>query len=509
MGVNADNTEFTFTLREGMKWSDGVPVTTEDIRFTWEDCVLNEEYSPAGPSSRYRTGSKVGNTPMTLEIIDDYTFKCTFDGPYGGFPVALSIQGWVSYNEIMQPKHFMEQFHPDYADPDELAAMIEENNFETWVQLFNFKAFNSWDYFRIRVMDVPKLTPWILVEASDERCVTERNPYYWKVDAAGNQLPYIDRIEYIYVPDTEVLAVEQMAGGVDYGAETVGMPKLALYRENEEAGNYFLRLGNIHRTSGVGFLNLCYPDEAWRKVVRNVDFRRALSHAIDRVELIDTVYYGLGEPSHMNPNEYDPDLANELLDGIGMDQRDAEGWRLDPDGNPFVIEFDVWGVVFYDNLPTAQLYAQYWKDVGINTTIQSIDDQLYGQRNAANESKATTIFDVSTLWFYQSYGWSYWDLLWNQWWNTQGEQGEEPPDEYKQLRTLTEQIMEVTPDIGRWETAVACEQNIYDNVWYFVPTVNQKQPRIESKDFGNCTTNEMAFSIAQTLSMEQVYFKNV
>jgi peptide/nickel transport system substrate-binding protein len=509
MDVNEDNSEFTFTLREGLKWSDGVPLTTEDLRFTWEDCILNEEYSPSGPGSQYRTGSRIENNPMTVEIIDDYTFKCTFDGVYGGFPVALAIQSWRSYNELFQPKHFMQQFHPDYADPDELQAMIEENNFETWVQLFNFKGFNSWDYFRERVLDVPKLTPWILVEASDERCVTERNPYYWKVDTAGNQLPYIDRIEYTHVPDSEVLSVKQFAGEVDYGCETVGMPKLALFRENEDQGNYFLKVGNIHRTSGVAFLNLTYPDEAWRKVVQNVDFRRALSVAIDRVELIDAVYYGLGEPSHLNPNEYDPDLANELLDSIGMDQRDADGWRLDPDGNPFVIEFDVWGTVFYDNLPTAELYTQYWKDVGINTTLQSIDDSLYGQRRAANESKATTIFDVSTLWFYQAYGWAYWDVLWNTWWGTQGEQGEEPPDDYKALRAKVQTIMEVTPDVGRWEVTPEVEQMIYDNVYYFVPTVNQKQPRIESKDFGNVSDNEMAFSIVQTLSMEQVYYKSI
>ncbi|NLF03305.1 MAG: ABC transporter substrate-binding protein, partial [Anaerolineales bacterium] len=316
---NDDYSEYTFTLREGMKWSDGVPVTTEDIRFVWEDLVLNEEYSPAGPSSRFRAGSKIRNNPMTLEIIDDYTFKCTFDGPYGGFPVALSIQGWVSYNEIMQPRHFLEQFHPKYADPDELAAAIAAENFETWVQLMGFKAFNSWNYFRVQSLEVPKLTPWILVESSDQRCVTERNPYYWKVDAAGNQLPYFDRIEYTYVPDREVLAIQQMAGDVDYACEPLVMPKLSLYRENEEVGKFRLMLGNIHRTSGCAFLHLTVPDEAWRKVVQNLDFRRALSHAIDRLEIIDAVYYGLGEPSHLNPNEYDPDLANELLDGIGMD----------------------------------------------------------------------------------------------------------------------------------------------------------------------------------------------
>jgi len=355
---------------------------------------------------------------------------------------------------------------------------------------------------------VPKLTPWILVEASDERCVTERNPYYWKVDTAGNQLPYIDRIDFTYVPDGEVMTVQQMAGESDYGCEVVGMPKLALYRENEEAGNYNLKLGNIHRTSGVLFLNLTNANEQWRKVMWNVDVRRALSHAIDRVELIDTVYYGLGDPTHMNPSEYDPDLANELLDGAGMDQRDADGFRLDPDGNPFVIDIEI-STMYFDNAPASQLYMQYFKDVGINTTVKTIDYQLLTTRLNANELYGTILHESSTTWYYKWWGFGWWDILWNQWWNTQGAEGEEPPQEYKDMRAVVDQTMVVEPTVGRWELKPQIDQMVYDYVWYLVPSVNQKQPRIENKDFGNCSDNELCYSIAQTLSMEQVFYKSI
>ena len=504
--ANADQTEFTCKLRVGMRWSDGHPVTTEDVRFVWEDVYNNEELYAAGLPAWLREGSKADGGPATLEILDDFTFRVSFPGRYGGFPVALAIQSWRAYDVFLKPRHYLEQFHATYADPDKLDALVAEFGFDTWVQLFNHKDINSWAYMNERGLEMPKLSPWILTEATDQRCILERNPYYFKVDEAGQQLPYIDRIEYTTIRDLEVLALHQFAGGVDYGAETVTMPKLALYRENEEQGDYNLALGNIHRTSGVAFVNLTLEDEAWRKVVWDVRFRKALSIAIDRVELIDAVYYGLGEPSTLNPNVYDPAEAIRLLDEIGMDKRGPDGYRLDPDGNPFAIEFQVMDS-FYDNVPATELYVDYWKAVGINSTMKVIDGSLWGQLVNANELKATTIFDVSTLWYYQAYGHGYWDQLWWRWWTTDGRDGEEPPEDVKELYRKREEIMFVPPEEGR-AVAEECEKMIHDYVYYFIPTIFQKQPRIESKRLGNVTDNPDAFSIAQTLSMEQTFFKS-
>ncbi len=501
-----DQKEFTFKLREGLKWSDGKPVTTQDIRFTWENVYNNEEIYPSGVPSWLRTGSKADGNPAKFEFLDDFNFKVTFDGPYGGFPVALAIQSWRSYQDLIKPRHYLEQFHKKYADPAKLDALIKENKFETWVQLFNFKDANSWAYMNARGLGMPKLSPWILVEASDQRCVLERNPYYFKVDAAGQQLPYFDRIECTTIRDLEVLALQQFAGGVDYGCETVTMPKLALYKENEAKGGYNLKFGNIHRTAGVAFLNLTYNDESWRKVVRDVRFRRALSIAIDRKEIIDAIYYGYAKPeTPLNPHEYDPAKANKLLDEMGMDKRGPDGFRLAPDGKPFVIEFET-SSEFYDHVPATELYVQFWKAVGINTTLKVIEASLRGQRLSANELKATTYFEVSTLWYYQAYGQGWWDRLWWVWWTTKGKQGEEPPAEVQTLYRKREQIMEVSPAEGR-KVHEECMKIVYDNVFYFVPNVEQKQPRIESKKMGNVMTTEDCFSITQTLSMEQVFYK--
>ena len=291
---------------------------------------------------------------MKLEIVDDYTFKCSFTQPYGGFPVNLAIGGWHAYDVLLQPRHYLEQFHKKYADPAKLDALIKEGKFETWVQLFNNKWGSAWDYMRARTIDLPKLSPWILKEANDQRTVLERNPYYFKVDAAGNQMPYIDRIEFTTVADPEVLAVKQFAGETDYGCEVVTMPKIALYKQNEAKGNYNLKFGNIHRTAGVIFLNLTYKDDNWRKVVQDIRFRQALNMAINRKEIIDAVYYGYAEPTDLVPNKYDEAGAMKLLDAMGMDKKDADGFRLGPDGKTFTILIEPHND-FWDHGPVAQL----------------------------------------------------------------------------------------------------------------------------------------------------------
>ena len=333
---------------------------------------------------------------------------------------------------LLQPRHYLEQFHKKYADPAKLDAAIKEGKFETWMQLFNNKWGISWDYMRAKTIPLPKLSPWILKESNDQRTVLERNPYYFKVDAAGNQMPYIDKIEFTTVADPEVLAVKQFAGETDYGCEVVTMPKIALYKQNETKGNYNLKFGNIHRTAGAIFLNMTYKDETWRKVVQDIRFRQALNMAINRKEVIDAVYYGYAEPTDLVPNKFDEAGAMKLLDAMGMDKKDADGFRLGPDGKTFTILIEPHND-FWDHGPVAQLAAQFWNKVGIKTTMKPLTGALWGPKVNANELQATVLFDVSTLWYYQAYGLDLWGSLWNTWRTTGGKQGEEPPQAVKDL----------------------------------------------------------------------------
>ena len=290
---------------------------------------------------------------MKLEIVDDYTFKCSFASALRRLPGQLAIASWHAYDVLLQPRHYLEQFHKKYVDAAKLDALIKEGKFETWVQLFQSKWGISWDYMRAKTIPLPKLSPWILKEANDQRTVLERNPYYFKVDAAGNQMPYIDRIEFTTVADVEVLAVKQFAGETDYGCEVCQMPKIALYKQNETKGNYNLKFGNIHRTAGAFFLNLTHKDPNYRKVVQDLRFRQAVNMGINRKEVIDAVYYGYAEPTDMVPNKFDAAGAMKLLDAMGMDKKDADGFRLGPDGKTFTILIEPYSDFWDHTLPAS------------------------------------------------------------------------------------------------------------------------------------------------------------
>ena len=174
---------FTFYLRRGVKWSDGHPFTVDDLIFWYEDVLQNEEITPVVPRDFKRGGQVMG-----LQKVDDYTVRFTFLEPNGLFIVKLA--SGRGYEMLRYPAHYMKQFHPQYASLEKLEAMSEAAGFDLWRQLF--ADMHDW-----RNPDIPRLWPWIVVAPPPARpAVLERNPYYWKVDPAGNQLPYIDRMTF-------------------------------------------------------------------------------------------------------------------------------------------------------------------------------------------------------------------------------------------------------------------------------------------------------------------------
>ena len=111
--VSADHKVFTFHMRQGLKWSDGEPVTTEDVRFVYQDIFLNSALTQSFPT-RYRTGGVPDGAPMQLEVLDDTTFRITFASAYGSFLRQIAIDGWVGYTELIRPTHYLKQFHATY-----------------------------------------------------------------------------------------------------------------------------------------------------------------------------------------------------------------------------------------------------------------------------------------------------------------------------------------------------------------------------------------------------------
>ncbi len=158
--VSDGNKVFTFKLRKNLKWSDGEPVTTEDVRFAYEDIRQNKDISPAGVPNQWRTGFSPKGNPGVLEIIDDYTFKVTFDGPYGAFLRALTIEGWVGYTQVLEPAHYLKKFHTKYTPIEELKPLLDEMNLTNeWWQVFGAKRCQNWDMTNPRCVDYPALIP--------------------------------------------------------------------------------------------------------------------------------------------------------------------------------------------------------------------------------------------------------------------------------------------------------------------------------------------------------------
>jgi peptide/nickel transport system substrate-binding protein len=280
---------------------------------------------------------------------------------------------------------------------------------------------------------------------------------------------------------------------------------MPLYKENEKNG-YTTRLITDHVTHSDIFLNLTHADENWRKVVRDLRFRQALNMSIDRQEVLDAVYYGYAEMPTIVPDAYDLDKARALLDEMGLDKMDAEGYRLGPDGNTFTIPFELGGQdpTF---LPVAELVVSHWKEIGVKATLKSIDGNLWGQRNGANELQATILFAHLPLWYMGDLGQGLWGPLWIRWWNSQGQDGEEPPDDVKQLYTRINEINVVPPEQGR-QVYQEVRQMIHDNVYFMPPVERVRQAMITNARYGNVPDTEEAFGIAVDFSAEQFYLKS-
>lgn len=397
--VSDDATTFTFKLRDGMRWSDGAPFTADDILFWYDDIFLNEALT------KVKDPTYVGpNGPVKVTKIDDTTVEFKFGSPNGLFIQNLAYG--FGYHPAAYAKHYLSQFHEKY-NPDVQALVDTDPAAADWAQLFNLKAGPMDTPLFWQNPDRPTLHPWHLTNAygSTERVVAERNPYFWKVDEAGNQLPYFDRITYDQVEDVETILLKTFNGEIDYMNRHVGRPSYrAVLTDNMERGKYrFFETNDLPSNMMILMLNLNNEDPIKREVVNNLDFRIGLSHAVNRQEIIDLLYFGSGKPHQTAPQpgadlykeeyatqytEFDPVLASEYLDKAGLDQKDDEGFRLGPDGNRFSLIFmvaDVFGVQYPDAM---ELIAGYAADVGLDIQVRATDRARLISMTTNNEQDA-------------------------------------------------------------------------------------------------------------------------
>lgn len=510
--VSGDNRVFTFRMRKGLKWSDGMPVTMDDVLFAYDDVLKNEQITSSVPGW-LRAGSKRDGEPMILDVVDPWTFRISFAEPYGGFLAQLAIVIWRGYNYILKPKHYLEQYHAKYTSLDDLEPMIKEAGFETgsWWNLFRSKDFNRTDLFRPKGLGIPSLAPWVMTDTSPELVLYERNPYYFKVDEDGNQLPYIDRLRDAKTADTEMSNFKVIAGEVDYFREGGSLVNLPLYKENEQKSGFRTMMYKWVSTNVV-LPNHTFADPVWRELVADVRFRRALNMALDREELKEAVSYGFAQLPEVVPSAYDPQRANDLLDEMGL-KRDAEGWRLRPDGKRLVINIEN-SSRHPDFVPTIELTVEYWRALGIEVTAQTIATTLQGQRGRANELMMTIEALHTNIWrtangFHHDYlpRGGTWAPLWRAWYDSNGAAGEEPPPDVKRLFELSEELGTAIPESPDARAALdEIYQRLYDNVYFFVTLEKILKTQLVSARLGNVP--EDGHSVGVNYSVEQMFFRS-
>lgn len=504
--LSENQKEFTFQMREGMRWSDGEPVTVDDIEFAINDVLFNKILTPSFPTW-LRAGGKPDGNPFAFERIDNYTFKLKYDKPYAGLAIRIAIESWRNYTELLKPKHYLKQFHIKYADAAALEVAIKGAKFKTgeWWNLFNSKNINSWDMNGKRAIGFPSLYPWTIMGVKEMVTTFERNPYYFKVDTSGNQLPYIDKIESTQVQNMETLNMKIIAGEVDYNGFETSLANVPLYKENETKGGYKVVLTKNHVDPTDVYLNLTNKDPIWRKVVQDIRFRKALNMAIDRKEIIDSIYYGLAKPTTIMDNTYDLKKANEILDEMGM-KKGSDGFRVGPDGKRFIIPIEVGGQQS-DMAPVAVLITEMWRQLGLDAQMKQIDRNLWDTRNTANDLKCSVMW-TENIW-YNLGDWAngIWGPMWVSSWNSNGKKGEEPPQGVKEFFLLLDSRWFVPSEegIAQFDKIKA---DLGKNIWWIKPIEDVKLSIIANAKLGNVVPkDESVIDIAVDFSGETFFFK--
>ena len=493
--LSKDMKTLTLYLRKGMKWSDGVPFTAGDVMFWYEDIVLNKEITPV-----VETQWCPGEKPVKVQKVDDYTVQFEFVVPY---PAIMGLLA-ADYNDVglHYPKHYLEKYHIKYNPrANEIA---KEEGYDFWWQCFNVhRAIVEPDQDPNR----PDINPWVLKKITvkgDKHF--GRNPYYWKVDTEGNQLPYIEEMYRIVTKSTEIMDLKLMSGELNYGGCKLSFEDYPLYKQGEKKGNYRALLldGDVRNNQGMSF-NLWHKDPVLRKIFNDVRFRQALSLAMNREKVNEVLYLGMAKPwqATVGPRcsffedwmgkyytEYDLKKANSLLDEMGLNWDKNHKYRLRPDGKPLVINLQ------YVDLGSGwkqrlEIKRRDWEEIGVKVVVKEIDRSLYiTLLNALELDFAIWNYEAeeSDLRYSKSYllHGVYWSSPWSLWHLSKGEAGEEPPDEVKTLYRLIEEWTISLPETDEYRKLGKEVLTIHaKNLWALGDLCTGPQPVVFANNLRN------------------------
>lgn len=453
--VSEDATQFTFHLLRGVKWSDGHPFTADDVVFAIEDVVKNKELYSSAPAQ-----IQVAGTPVVVEKVDDYTVKFTFAAANALYLENLATP--LGQHPTLFAKHYCSKFHPKYNA--NLTADVKASGANSWTDLFRAKCGDIEIPSRWANPERPTLDPWIIKEpytGGATRVLMVRNPYFWQIDTEGNQLPYIDELNFGLSQDVESLMLNVISGKIDLQERHINIlankPTLS---QNMKKGDY--RLMTLEPSSAQQcqiYLNMTHKDPAMRKMFADKSFRQALSIGINRQEIIDIVYFGQSQPYQTGPRpghpwhyeklsrqftEYEPEKANLLLDQIGFDKKNGNGTRLRPDGQPVFFAVDVIPTLNPDQVDALELIKTHWAAIGIDMKINTMERALYYTRGDENAHDAQLwsgaggldpMLDPRDYFAFHPQG-SRYAIPWTLWYTSNGARGEEPPESQKKRMKL-------------------------------------------------------------------------
>ena len=385
-----DGRVFTLHLRRGHKWSDGYPFTSEDFRYWIEDVAQNNQLSPSGLPV---TLMVQGEVPR-FEVLDDTTIRYTWTRPN---PLFLPALAGADPLYIYCPSHYLKQFHEKFADKTALERLVKKYNQRNWAALHARMD----TMYRNDNPNLPSLEPWILkTKPPSERFIFERNPYYYRIDDAGHQLPYIDRV-VMSIADSKIIPAKTGAGESDLQARYLRFDNYTFLKNSSERNKYSVRLWRTGPGSQLAlYPNLNVNDETWRTLMRDLRFRRALSLAVNRHEINQAIYFGLAiegqntvlpqsplyEPEYRSASaNFDLKEANRLLDEIGLTKRDGDGMRLLPDNRPLEIIVENSGEST-EQSDVLELIRDSWRHIGIRLFAKPLQLTLFRRRVFSGET---------------------------------------------------------------------------------------------------------------------------
>ncbi len=468
---NDDFTQLTFFLRKGHKWSDGAPFGAEDVKFWYENLAIDTNVR-----EKPKDYVLVGGEPMTVDVIDAQTVRFNLPSPKPGLVSHFANH----YAQGFQPKHFLGQWHPA-VNPDAdanakklgfengYAAIAAYYGSSDWMDTPSPMLTNSDKLAVLPAHAHPTLESHIVVAENTEGRHFVANPYFHMVDTAGNQLPYINEQDEIYVGESEVRLLKLVNSEVDYKAQALNLDQVPLLMENQEKGNYTIDLKPRVSLPTLAF-NVTSADPGKREAFGNLKFRQAMSVAINRDEINEVVFFGLGKPqqyiafsptpSFVNDEllqhyaQFDPDMANALLDEIGMVDKDGDGMRELPNGDKLVISLQVATQAI--SIKLMEMVGQHWKNVGIDNTVKEVTTDEFRSAMSANKLDVTqyskgqplaVILGISELFLppFDNYFNLKSAILWGEYVDSDGASGVKPPD----------YVYQMIDDIGAFQAAPA------------------------------------------------------